>query len=97
MEKRSFIRSYNKFCGVECMRLLDKLVSQINDEDILYLLNNEVTESKLLDYKLQIPEDTKELCADITAFANTDGGVIVYGIEEKKENGKNILPSEELY
>ncbi|WP_206922213.1 AlbA family DNA-binding domain-containing protein [Alicyclobacillus suci] len=43
----------------------------------------------MLDYKMEIGDDSKEFMADITSFANTDGGVILYGIEERKEDGKN--------
>ncbi|KRW90642.1 hypothetical protein SD51_13655 [Alicyclobacillus tengchongensis] len=71
------------------LRLSGKPLSDITAEDIFRLIKEEVPASRTLDYKLELTEDNKELLADIIAFANTDGGIIVYGIEEKKENGKN--------
>jgi len=71
------------------MRLLGKHILDLVADDILYLKNEGIPESRTLDYKLQLPEHNKELLADIIAFANTDGGIIIYGIEEKMENGKN--------
>jgi predicted HTH transcriptional regulator len=57
------------------------------------LIDEKEEESKILEYKssLQIGTrtDHKELCKDVTAFANAAGGLILYGIEEETdENGK---------
>lgn len=72
------------------MNLLEKPLNEITKKDIMYLKDEEISESRILDYKLKLPDDNKELIADIIAFANTDGGVIVYGVEEKQDdNGKN--------
>lgn len=57
-------------------------------DDISYLLKYEVEESLHLDYKSgeslgKTENRTKEIAKDVSAFANSDGGVIIYGILEK--------------
>ena len=53
--------------------------------DLEDLINNEVEENLHLDYKSAgslSKEDKKkaEITKDVSAFANSDGGIIVYGI-----------------
>ena len=57
--------------------------------DIQRLIDQEVEENIHLDYKASgslSQEDRKknELTKDISAFANSDGGIIVYGVSEKE-------------
>lgn len=71
-----------------------KLINNCTAEDILSLKENGVPESKYLEYKRDLPgnsdSEKSEFLADVSAFANTQGGVIIYGVEETKdENGKN--------
>jgi len=51
------------------------------------LLNDKVAEKKTLDYKRDLPaatlDDRKEFLADVSSFANTEGGILLYGIGEK--------------
>lgn len=59
------------------------------------LRDNGVGENRHLEFKQDLPlnwnDDAKrEFLADVSCFANADGGDVVYGIEEAKdENGKN--------
>jgi predicted HTH transcriptional regulator len=73
------------------MRLRGKLVGKIEAEDILGLVENKAPESRVLEYKRELPgrtdDEKKEFLADVTAFANTAGGVIVYGVETEKDAG----------
>lgn len=76
------------------MRLRSKLLKDVTAEDIIYLKNNQIQESINLEYKKELPgnsdSDKKEFLADVSSFANTIGGTIIYGIEEEKdEHGRN--------
>lgn len=56
--------------------------------DLQRLIADEIPESLTLDYKASpsLGKDSKqrdELCKDVSAFANSAGGQIIYGIEEK--------------
>ena len=57
-------------------------------EDLQRLIDEEIQESLTLDYKASpsLARDDKprdELCKDVSAFANSAGGQIIYGIVEK--------------
>jgi hypothetical protein len=59
-------------------------------EDLQRLVDEEIQESLTLDYKgsRSLAKDSKsrdELCKDVSAFANSAGGQIIYGIEENKD------------
>ncbi len=62
------------------------------------LLNNKVEENINLDYKaagaLQKADSktTNEISKDVSAFANSNGGVIIYGIKEGSTRGNQHLP-----
>jgi predicted HTH transcriptional regulator len=55
-------------------------------EDIQKLIGTQVQESLNLDYKRSSSISNKaraEIAKDASAFANSDGGLIIYGVEEK--------------
>lgn len=59
--------------------------------DIEHLIQNEVEESIYLDYKdgrALDPDKIIEITKDVSAFANADGGIIVYGVSENKATHK---------
>jgi hypothetical protein len=68
-------------------------LDDINEQSLASLIDNGVSEGKTLDYKLELPgdskDDRKEFLYDVTSFANASGGDIVYGISEKVIDGKN--------
>lgn len=52
-------------------------------EDLKRLIENKIKESLTLDYKSELGQN-EEIAKDISAFANTLGGTIVYGIHEEE-------------
>ncbi|MCW9706022.1 AlbA family DNA-binding domain-containing protein [Fodinibius salsisoli] len=59
-----------------------------NQDDINNLIKNEVEESLILEFKRagslsKKRKDKKEIGKDVSAVANSDGGIIIYGIAEK--------------
>jgi Schlafen, AlbA_2 len=72
------------------MHLLGKSFDKIDSDDIERLIANEVQETKSLDYKrdFNLKEDKREFLFDITSFYNTDGGFIIYGISERKDDSQ---------
>lgn len=64
-------------------RIFGKPVASLEYHDIERLVAAKVAESRELDYKGEVDREPKEICRDVSAFANTDGGVLIYGVEEK--------------
>lgn len=61
------------------------------------MINDQVEENNHLDYKSadalqKTAGKKKEVTKDVSAFANSDGGVIIYGIKEFDESDKSHLP-----
>ena len=69
------------------MIFTEKEIENITEERINSFKDNQVAEDKHLEYKLILPsekyDDKKEFLADVSSFANADGGVIFYGINAK--------------
>lgn len=67
--------------------MIRKKLDDILDKDIQELVIENILERRTLEYKSALPDnsdnDKKEFLADISSFANTDGGDLVYGIREK--------------
>lgn len=66
-------------------------------EDIRRLIDDAVVENTSLEYKSGIDTDGKkdwrsELAKDVSAMANANGGTIIFGLCEVKEEGKPALP-----
>lgn len=63
--------------------LLDK--TEFTQEDILGLITSRTEESTYIDFKdarALSSNEGKEISKDVSAFANSDGGIIIYGINE---------------
>lgn len=71
------------------MRIFGKRVSQLEPDDIDRLVKNKIKETKSLDYKrdfkLENNDEKREFLFDIASMYNTDGGLIIFGIEEQKD------------
>lgn len=68
-----------------------------NITDLQNLIVNQVEENLHLDYKaadaiLKTDGKKKEISKDVSAFANSDGGIIIYGIKEFADSAKKHLP-----
>src|SRR5690242_9337971 len=67
-------------------------LAAIQEADLQRLIENGVPEDDHLDYKRQGNFDTtegkKEFVKDVVSFANSGGGVIVYGVDEERVDGQ---------
>lgn len=77
------------------MKIVGKNPNDLDLTDIDRLIENQVPESKTLDYKSELKiekgDDRKEFLADISAFINTEGGSLIFGIKEQKDSkGQNL-------
>ncbi len=72
------------------MYILGIRADKLTSSDINRLINNQIQESKTLDYKKELnlskDKDKKEFLFDVSAMYNTEGGCIIYGIEELKDD-----------
>ena len=63
-------------------------------QDLENMIKNQIQENIHLDYKsssaLLSKNSRKEIAKDVSAFANSDGGCIIYGIEEDKHLPQSI-------
>lgn len=70
--------------------MINKPFDLIDKSDIDSLIVNQVSESRTIDYKEELPghtdHDKKEFLADISSFSNASGGDIIYGIQEKRDS-----------
>ncbi len=68
--------------------------SDIKQEDLKLIIRNWIEESIHLDYKdPQALNNNAEVAKDISSFANSDGGNIIYGIFEDKHKPRKIIPT----
>ena len=71
-----------------------KAIHRVTTGDIESLIQNKIDESHNLEYKgptSKLEDDCNYLAKTISGFLNTDGGILVYGVSEKKE-GKRRYP-----
>lgn len=71
--------------------MLRKALHEITEDDLRALQTNAIPEGLRLDYKVRLDLSTKrgrlDLAADVAAMANTEGGRLVYGVEETEVEG----------
>jgi len=69
------------------MEPFGKALIDVSIDDINTIVHNKIPESRIIDYKLELYPETdagnKEFLKDISAFANTVGGYLIFGIHEK--------------
>lgn len=68
--------------------MIQKNLDVIVAADIDALVSSQIREGRTIEYKLELPggkdEDKKELLADVSSFANTVGGDLIFGVEEDR-------------
>lgn len=73
--------------------MLSNKLEDVTFEDVQALIDNEICEGKTIEYKSELhitnSEEKREFLADVSAFANADGGDLIFGI---KEDEKTKLP-----
>lgn len=66
--------------------MIPKNIQEITSDDINGLFENQIPESRTNEYKLELPNmaDSKKIpfLAEVSAFANTEGGDLLFGISE---------------
>jgi hypothetical protein len=66
--------------------MIPRLLNHITENDLVALITNGVSEGRTIDYKRDLPGnsdgDKKEFLADVSSFANTVGGDLVFGMGE---------------
>jgi len=76
------------------MLLDNKPFESIDQDDLQALVDNQVSEGKRIDFKLELPRGTdsakKEFLADVSSFANTVGGYLLYGVKEQNSIASEI-------
>lgn len=62
-------------------------IHDITVDDLNSLIADQVEEGKTIDYKLELPtngyDSKKEFLADVSSFANAQGGFLFFGIREE--------------
>ena len=84
--------------------MFQKPFRDLNYSDIEKLKSDKICESPVLDYKRELLEDNN-LLKHVIAFANTQGGILIFGIEETGKGGypkeivgidKNLISKEKI-
>jgi len=68
--------------------MIPKPLEEVSEIDVQLLISDAAAEGKTIDYKQALPgnsdADKKEFLADISSFANTAGGDLVFGVAESQ-------------
>jgi Schlafen, AlbA_2 len=87
-------------------KVFGKDIKEITEDDLQALIDNEVAEKKILDYKKQLPfeydttsrktkwdeREKVKFAKNVSSFANASGGILIYGIDDEKSGiAKTIL------
>lgn len=77
------------------MSLANRPMESVEESDLQALIENEVAESRTIEYKQSLPgnsrDDRKEFLADVSSFANASGGHLIYGMREQDGVAAELL------
>jgi hypothetical protein len=77
------------------MTLMSVPIDSITADDLRDLIEDQVMELRVIDYKQELPgrsdEDKREFLRDVCSFANTAGGDLIYGITESGGTPRALL------
>lgn len=81
--------------STETTRRLTKPLDEWEASDVLALIEEQIEEGQRLEYKRQLdletPKKRSEAAKDVSGLANAQGGLLIYGIEEKTlEDGRRL-------
>lgn len=83
------------------MKILNKYLEDWGKEEIDRLIEYKIPESKSIEYKRELDledlkksNEKKEFLFDVAAFANAEGGVIFFGIDEELDGENTGFPTE---
>jgi hypothetical protein len=75
--------------------VIAKNFKEITFQDIENLVENEVRESRILEYKSELPHEGESskipFLAEVSALANTEGGDMIFGVGEDKGSPTQIV------
>lgn len=75
--------------------MISKDLDSVDENDLQNLVDENIPEGKKIEYKETLPnisyEDKIEFLCDVSSFANTSGGYLIFGISEDHDKG---LPEE---
>ena len=74
-------------------KFFEKKPRDLNSNDLLEFIDKELEENIHLDYKSgSLIENVKKLAIHVSAFANTEGGLLILGVDEDKvKNGNKTI------
>lgn len=71
--------------------ILNKNIDEIQETDLQSLITNSISEKKTIEYKSKLPSnsdsDKKAFLANVSSFANSSGGLMIFGMTENRSNG----------
>jgi len=77
--------------GLVLPPFLSEPFTDLNEDDLRRLIEDQVGEDVEIDYKVALETSCQEFARDVSAFANTKGGYLVYGMAEENEIPTNLV------
>lgn len=80
--------------------MIHKAFDAIDQTDIQLLVDEGIPEGRTIEYKRELAlaadSEKKEFLADISSFANANGGDLIYGVSERTDEQGRAVPDEAL-